>query len=289
MKANHCKNKNSTRSKNSKTRRQKFLRKLKFYSSAAGLGAFACSSTAQGAIVFYDVTDVTITNNATGISQFIDIHADGPSNPDGSPPEWQIMGQAASFNQIRIDTTFTSGVPGDERPDHSDIGPTPIPAPSTPLVGQGNQLLSLFGNPGSSAPTDPFPGYYVESVPFGFSISRATMSPSFYVGLAARSLPPGFPPIYNYNRIGTNRFVGLEWAFEGPSSTNRRYGWAQINVTPIIGQPLDFYSATLTAYAFEMTPNTPITTTPEPSSLALLAAGGGGFALIRRRLRRRQT
>jgi len=280
----------STRNKNSKARRQKFLRKLKFYSSAAGLGAFACSSAAQGAIVLYDIPDVTITNDSSGVSKFIDIHADGPSNPDSSPPEWQIMAPGIA-NQIRIDTAFTAGVPGDERPDHSDIGPAPIPAPSTPLVGQGNQLLSLFGNPGSANPTDPSAGYYVESALAGTSISRATMSPSFYVGLAARSFPLGSPPIYNYNRVETNRFVGLEWAFEGPGSTNRRYGWAQVNVTPIVGDPLDLFSATLTAYAFQMTPNTPIVPgqIPEPSSLALLAAGGGGLALIRRRQRRQQT
>jgi len=276
-------NERSTQNKKSINRRREFLRKLKSYSSAASLGAIACSSAAQGAIVHYDVPDVTITNDLSGVSQFIDIHADGPGNPDHSAPEWQIVapgfvsptspGQV--FNQIRIDKAVTLGTPGDERPDHSDIGNVPIPAPSVPLIGQSNQVLSLFGNPGSVAPIDPNPGYYTESVAADFSISRTTMSPSFYVGLAARVFAPNF--------VGINRYIGLEWDFD--STADVRYGWAQIDVTPPSFSPFSFLGATLTAYAFEMTPNTPILAgeIPEPGSLALLAAGGGGLALARRR------
>ena len=275
---------NTTRSQIAKERRQKFLRKLKFYSSAASLGAFACSSAANANIVLYDIPDVTITNDLSGVSQFIDIHADGPSNPDNSAPEWQIMAPGAS-NQIRIDTAFVNGPAGDEKPDHTDIGGVTLGQNAPIVAGQGNQLLSLFGNPGSVGAADPNPGYYTESIPGWSLISRASMSPSFYVGLAARD------PYTAYNRVNVDKYVGLEWAFEGPDSTNRRYGWAQINVTPVstADNPPGFYSATLTAYAFEMTPNTPIAAghVPEPSSLALLAAGGGGLALAQRRRKRR--
>lgn len=269
------------RKEGAKQRRKEFYRKLKHYSSAAGLGAFVCSSTAQGNIVYYDIPDVSITNTVgQTATAFIDIHADGPDNPDGSPPEWQIAAPAVS-HQIRIDTRMTLGAPGDERADHSDIGNAP--AGHTVLPGEGNQLLSLFGNPGSFNETDPNPGYYTESMPAGHSISRATLSPSFYVGLAMRF--GNYPPPA-YNNVRTGRYIGLEWAFNGPDSTDRIYGWAQVDVTNDLEG--DFGTATLTGYAFEMTPNTPILAgqIPEPSSLALLAAGGGGLALAARRRRR---
>ncbi len=254
-------NQQCTRSKSSKTRRRKFLRKLKFYSTAAGLGAFACSSVAQGgspSIVVFDIPDVTITNNLSGVSQFIDI------NPDGGTPEWQIMAPGVS-NQIRIDTIFDVGPAGDEKPSHTN----------------GSDLLSLFGNPGSVAPADPNPGYYTESAVKGTTVSHATMTPSFYVGLAARD------PYTAYNKVNVGKYVGLSWDFDGTADI--RYGWAQIDVTPVstAPNPPGFYSATLTKFAFQMAPNTPLLAgeLPEPSSLALLAAGGGGLALVRRRRR----
>ena len=267
-----------------KQRREKLLRRLKFYSTAASLGAFGCSAGAHAQIVYYDIPDVTISNSAgQAVSAFIDIHADGPGNPDGSAPEWQISAPAAQV-QIRIDKTMTAGAAGDERADHSDIGGVAIPAPSTVQLGQGNQLLSIFGNPGSFNPNDPNPGYYVESFPAGTPISRATLSPTFYAGLAFRF--GNYPPPA-YNNVGTGKYVGLEWAFEGPNSTNRRYGWAQVDVTPVVGGTNDPGTATLTAYAIQMTPNTPIEAgrIPEPGSLALLAAGGGALALAARRRR----
>jgi hypothetical protein len=269
--------KSSTRSESAKVRRQRFLRKLKFYSSAAGLGAFACSPTAQGAISHFDVPDVTITNNGSGVSQFIDIDV------DGGGPEWTIIAPGAQ-NQIRVSSYPLAGAANDERGAHVGLPGGAIPAPSVPGAGEGNQILSLFGNPGSINPEDANPGYYVESVPAWTDISRSTLSPTFYADVAARG-------IYSaYNRVDVNRYVGLQWDFDGTGDV--RYGWAQIDVNPPINPAsvVGFWSATLTAFAIEMTPNTPIHAgeIPEPGSLALLAAGGGGLALARRR-RRRQS
>ncbi len=255
--------KRSVPNRGSIERRELLTRRLKFYSKAVGLGVFACTTPAQGAITVFDIPDVTITNNPSGLSQFIDI------NPDGGAREWQIIAPGVS-NQIRIDTqAVLEPVPGDHRADHSDIGNAP--AGNVPLIGEGNQLLSGFAD-----------GYYTTSFPAGTLISRATLAPSFYVGLAARSTNP-----VGYNLVGTGGYVGLEWAFNGPGSTDRRYGWAQVDITPANGEAENFFSATLTAYAFEMTPNTPIAAgAPEPGSLALLACGGGGVALAARRRRR---
>ena len=266
-----------TQSESSKKRRKKFLRKLKFYSTAAGLGAFAFTPAAQGAIQVFDVPDTTITNDLSGVSQFINL-----INPDGGAPEFSIIAPGTQ-NQIRISPNpLSEPIPEDHRGQHVGLVGAPISAPSVPGAGEGNQILSLFGNPGSVAPADPNPGYYVESVPFGFPISRATMSPSFYADLAARGIYPG------YNKVDNNKYVGLQWDFDGTGDV--RYGWAQIDVNPPAnaGGLVTFWSATLTKYAFEMTPNTPIPAgVPEPSSLALLAAGGGGLALAARCRRRR--
>ena len=68
------------------------------------------------------------------------------------------------------------------------------------------------------------------------------------------------------------------------SGSDAYYGWVSINY--VISSP---NQATVTAFAFENLPNTPITVAavPEPASLAMVAGAGAAFAaaVYRRRSR----
>ena len=113
--------------------------------------------------------------------------------------------------------------------------------------------------------------YYVNSFAAGASIGPGAAE-STGARFAGRQVGPDF-----YNFVGTDKYVGLKWDIGGG---NFNYGWARVDVSAANNG-----TATLFSYAYESTPNAPITAgaIPEPSSLALLAAGGGAAALKRRR------
>jgi hypothetical protein len=74
-------------------------------------------------------------------------------------------------------------------------------------------------------------------------------------------------------------YAGLQMT----SGSDVYYGWVSINY--VLGSP---NQATVTAFAFENQPNTPITVAavPEPSALAVVASAIGAVALLARRWRR---
>ena len=81
---------------------------------------------------------------------------------------------------------------------------------------------------------------------------------------------------YFYNFVGSGGYLGLQWDIGGGDYLN---AWARVDVT---GD--NSGTATLYDFAYESTPNTPISAgdVPEPSTLALLAIGAGALALRRR-------
>lgn len=74
----------------------------------------------------------------------------------------------------------------------------------------------------------------------------------------------------------SNNVVGFKFYNEGTAAVH--FGWVRFSTGATLGgQP-----RTLVEYAYESTPNTPITV-PTPGSLALLALGGVGLAARRRK------
>jgi hypothetical protein len=109
---------------------------------------------------------------------------------------------------------------------------------------------------------------------------------------------------YHYAGLWLNaqhRYLGLKFMIQGQV----HFGWARLNVSVTH----DFFTATLTGYAYETIPNKPIITgdilgeaqtqdeismeqptvtapTPEPMDLGFLALGSRGLSIWRREERR---
>lgn len=194
--------------------------RLSSYVATAGLGAFGAVQNVDGAIVYTDVPDVTITQGQGPI--YINLDNAGQN-------EFAI---AAFLSSVRVNPY--------------NIG------------AQASKTLTSVS-------------YYVNSFAAGSSIGPGAAESSG-ARFAGRQVGPDF-----YNFVGTDKYVGLKWDIGGG---NVNYGWARVDVSAA-----NQGTATLFSYAYESTPNTPITAgaIPEPSSLALLAAGGGAVALKRRR------
>jgi hypothetical protein len=243
-------------------------RRLIAYTTAAGMGAFFVSHSAEGQAVeslYYASYPVSL-NVGSGSAGYNYIAIDGI---DGAGTE--------DFN---LDISSTRATLGDHV---KPTGANGSGAIGTPVAG-----FSAFNdsslNPSKDSYIIPWTTGETIGPSVGASPTFASSVPTYKDWLAEDS---GGNFLFNNFSSTSTGILGFAFVDSG----NEYFGYMDITVTasdPVAGQPSTFTSATLTGLYYNETPGASITITPapEPSSLTLLAAGVAGLAM--RQVRRRR-
>lgn len=237
---------------------KKYVKQLLSYTTAAGVGAFGMGEAAEGAVIYMDIPDVTISSipadpNATFENlRFLNLQTGQVGTTAalaGAGPRIRFRARYRNPNYKNDDGTAGAGDRG-----------------AVAAAGGGQVLTKVVQS------------YYLTGFAFGESIGPSALLPTGY----AQSFLGEFPykqSGYFYSGAPFTGFLGVRFTLSG----NTHYGWVDVETDPG-GQTAA--TITIKALAYEDTPNTPIlagVTVPEPSSLALLAAGAGALAMNRKR------
>lgn len=238
-------------------------KRLMMYSAAAGMGAFAFGSAAQGAITVYDPVDFGVQGTTKGwVSE--------TAQPYGGQ-SWgvDIVGDGAT-----LDVGFFqgSGYGG------YLIGRTDIIGYRTPygsISGSGQVvLLNNAANPDGNGPANSLDGFNAGEIigddDSDGSTNDKNMLRDAYSGGDWQGVPSnGVDPSY----IGFRIDIDNDTVFDG-------FGWIEV----IVDDPGSLPTITLTRWAYTDDGSTIAAgQVPEPSALMLLAAGAGAMGLRRRK------
>ncbi|MAT72362.1 MAG: hypothetical protein CMJ58_22900 [Planctomycetaceae bacterium] len=225
-----------------------FAKRLASYATAAGVGAFGCSQTADAALVHVDLGNTVVHNTP---NTFTDLDLDGNGTTDF------VFGQTTlRYSGVRM---IVYGHPLFEPPEER------LPAGELSI----NFTNTAKGN-----------AYYIRSFELGDTIGP---------GLSTPTLNNGYPNLTGIMSTNSSNFGDPDdpqfWGFGLNIDGDIHYGWGRVST---VRDGNGDYTVTLHEYAYETTPDVPVTiaAVPEASSLALLAIGGGGLALAARKRQR---
>lgn len=240
-----------------------YVKQLISYTTAAGLGALGMGEAAEGAVIYMDIPDVTLSST--------------PPSPLSTAPNYVFE----DFRFLNLQTGAV-GATAAEAGDGPRIRFQARYRNSTNLNDDGTAGAgdrdARSSNGGGTVLTKVVQGYYLVGFAHGESIGPSTALGA--TGYLQRFLGefPYKAGGYSYSGAPFQGYLAVRFAIGG----NTHYGWVDVETDPGGAAAA---SITIKALAYEDTPDTAIlagVTIPEPSSLALLAAGVGALAMKRK-------